>query len=78
MYIFFRYKFVFVTWQKDPDALNVVERARMSSDKALIKNVMTVSIIISLWVALPEEKSDMRFYGSHEYFLGFFFAGKIR
>lgn len=41
----FRYKFVFVTWQKDPDALNVVERARMSSDKSLIKAVMTVSVV---------------------------------
>lgn len=31
-----------MTWQKDPDAINVVERARMSNDRQLLKNVMTV------------------------------------
>ncbi|OQR77623.1 coactosin protein-like [Tropilaelaps mercedesae] len=41
----FTYKFVFVTWQKDSDALNVVEHARMSSDKALIKAIMTESSV---------------------------------
>ncbi|XP_003737578.1 coactosin-like protein [Galendromus occidentalis] len=50
-----RYKFVFVTWQRNPDAINVVERARMSNDKQLLKNVITeFSVEIQL-----EDPSDL-------------------